>query len=347
LKSENKLQGAFLEKVHELKIKDVSLPKINDNEVLVKVKNTGICGTDIHIYNGEIKIETPIILGHEFSGVVEKIGKNVKNYFIGDKVAVEPNIVCGKCYACRMSDRNFYCKELKAIGIHRNGAFAQYVKSREENLYSIPVELSFEEAALLEPLACCVRGINRMSIKTGDIVAVFGAGPIGLMLSQLAIVSGATSVIQTDIDKDKLKLAKKLGVNHVIDASEEDPLEQIMKITDGYGVAKSIEAVGRKETLNQALQVLCKGGNLHIFGVSPQNLIWKIKPFELYSKELTITTSNSGPFTFQQAISIASTKKVKLKPLISHIFKLEEIKTVFEKIENKEDKMVKVLIKPN
>jgi threonine dehydrogenase-like Zn-dependent dehydrogenase len=287
----------------------------------------------------------PIILGHEFSGVIAKIGKEVKNIKVGDPVVAEPNIPCGTCYFCLMSEHNYFCENLEATGVTINGAFAEYVKIKAFNVFKIPESFSLDEAALIEPLACCVRGIDQAGIKVGDTVAIIGAGPVGLLLLQLIKMSGASRVIQTDMEDARLKLSSDLGADHTINVSKEDPEETIMRLTNGHGVDVAIEAVGDPKAITQAMKVTRRGGRLNIFGVSPQDAVWEVKPFELYNKELTITTSYRSPFTFQRAIKIASSGKVKLKPLISHTFKLEEIHRAFEVAEKKLEKSVKILIK--
>ncbi|MCD6465796.1 zinc-dependent alcohol dehydrogenase family protein [Candidatus Bathyarchaeota archaeon] len=340
------MRAAVLYGFRDIRIEDVPTPKFSPDEVLIKVKAAGICGTDIHIYKGEWKTNTPIILGHEFSGVVAETGHDVRNLEIRAPVVAEPNMICGSCYFCRMSERNYFCENLKAIGVSVDGAFAEYVKIKAENVYEITEDLNFDEAALIEPLACCVRGIDQAKIRAGDTVAIIGAGPIGLILLQLAKLAGASIVIQTDMNDARLKLASDLGADYTINIREEDPVKAIKSLTKGYGVDVAIEAVGSPEAITQAMKVTRRGGRLNIFGVSPQDAVWEVKPFELYDKELTITTSYRSPFTFQRAVKIALSGKVKLKPLISHIFKLEDIHRAFEVADKKLEGAIKVLVKP-
>ena len=340
------MKAAVLYGIRDLRVEDVEAPKIKSDEVLIRIHAAGICGTDIHIYRGEWKTNMPIILGHEFSGVIAEKGRDVNGLEVNDPVVAEPNIPCGSCYFCRMSERNYFCENLQAVGVTVNGAFAEYVKIKSSNVYRIPKDLSLNEAALIEPLACCVRGIDRVQIRAGDTVAVIGAGPIGLILLQLAKMSGASMVIQTDMEDARLKLASDLGADHVINISREDPVEAIKRLTDGYGTDVAIEAVGSPKAITQAMKAVRRGGRLNIFGVSPQDAVWEVKPFDLYDKELTITTSYRSPFTFQRAVKIASSGRVKLKPLISHVFKLEEIQRAFEVAEKKLEDAVKILVKP-
>ena len=340
------MRAAVLYNIRDLRLEDVSTPEFSTDEVLIKVNATGVCGTDIHIYRGEWKTSMPIILGHEFSGVIVETGRDVKNLKIGDPVVAEPNILCGSCYFCRMSERNYFCENLKATGVTINGAFAEYVKTKAENVYKLTEGFNLDEAALIEPLACCVRGIDQAKVRTGDTVAIVGAGPIGLILLQLVKLAGASMVIQTDMEDARLKLARDLGADHTINVAEEDPVEAVKRLTGGYGVDVAIEAVGSPKAITQAMKATRRGGRLNIFGVSPEDAVWEVKPFELYEKELTITTSYRSPFTFQRAVKIALSGKVKLKPLISHIFRLEEIHRAFEVAEKRLEGAVKVLVKP-
>ena len=340
------MKAAVLHRIRDIRFEDVPKPKISKDEVLIKVKAAGVCGTDIHLYRGEWKVDLPLIPGHEFSGTIAEVGENVRGFKTGDRVVAEPNIVCGTCYFCRMSERNFFCENLKATGVDIDGAFAEYVKTKPENVYNVPETLSFEEAALIEPLACCIRGVDNVGIKPGDSVAIVGAGPIGLLLLQLTKMAGASFVIQTDLEEKRLSLAHELGADHVVNATKEDVPAVVKSLTDGHGVDVAIEAVGSPDAITQAMKVTRPGGRLNIFGVSPQEAVWAVKPFDLYSKELTITTSYRSPFTFQRAVKLASTGRIKLKPLVTHVFPLSEVTRVFEVLDKKLEKVVKVVMKP-
>ena len=341
------MKAAVLHDVRDIRVEEVKKPEIAEDEVLIEVKAAGICGTDLHFYKGEWKVDMPIIPGHEFSGVIAEVGENVDGFKIGEHVVAEPNITCGSCYFCLMSERNFFCENLKAVGVTVNGAFAEYLKIKGRNLYRIPENLSFEEAALIEPLACCIRGLDNVGIKAGESVLIVGAGPIGLLLMQLVRNFGASMIIQTDLEDYRLEKALELGADHVINVRKEDPIKVIKKLTGGYGVDVAIEAVGSPKAITQAVEAVRKGGRVNIFGVSPQDAVWQVKPFDLYSKELTITTSYRSPYTFQRAVKMASSGRLKLKPLISHIFPLEKIAEAFEILDKKLDNVMKVILKPS
>ncbi len=340
------MKAGVLHGIRDIRLEEVAKPTVSRNEVLIRVAAAGVCGTDIHFYRGEWDVAAPLVPGHEFSGTIAELGDQVEGFEIGDQVVAEPNMVCGSCHFCRMSDRNFFCEGLKAVGVDVDGAFAEYVKTKKENVHKFPENLTFEEAALIEPVACCIRGLDNAAIKTGDIVAIVGAGPIGLLLLQLVKMSGALIVIQTDLKEERLNLAKKLGADHIVNIREGDPLRTIRDLTSGYGVDVAIEAVGNPTAITQAMSATRRGGKLNIFGVSPQDAVWNVKPFDLYSKELTITASYRSPFTFPRAIKLASSGNLKLSPLISHVFSLDEIGRAFEILDKKLEKVLKVIVKP-
>lgn len=341
------MKAAILYKPRDLRVESIKKPNILDNEVLIKVKNSGICGSDLAIYKGTWKVcKEPIILGHEFSGIVENIGKGVKYINIGDRVAVDPNILCGKCYFCRMSEKNYYCINRRVIGGARwlNGGFSEFVRAPEKVVYKLPDKIGFEEATLIEPIACGVRGIDRVNIQRGDCVVILGAGPMGLIMLQLAKLSGASKVIITDVVGTRLKRATRLGADVTVDSKEKDVNEEIIILTEGIGADVVIEAVGSSKTVEETISLARRGGRVNIFGVSPPEDIAEIKPYELYEKEITITTTFCNPFTFQRTIRLLEENRIHTKELISHAFSLDRIEQAFDVMENEVDRC-KVIIK--
>lgn len=332
--------------VGDIRVIEKEIPEIEDKEVLIKVGACGICGTDIHFFKGEWKVKTPLVLGHEFSGVVEKIGSKVTNVKVGDRVVAEPNIPCGECKYCRMSERNFYCENLQATGVTIDGAFAEYVKVPVQNVYKIPESLSLEEAALIEPLACIVRGLDNIGIKVGSSIAIVGAGPIGLLMLQIVNYYGASKTFIVDMVEERLNLAKELGASYAINFKDQDPRSFINRRTEGVGVDVSIECVGSSSAIETAFKLVRRGGKLLIFGVAPEHDVWQVKPFELYDKEVSIFTSYRSPYTFQRAVEIASSEKINFKRIISHVYSLNEAPKAFSDLASRKKGMVKVLIKP-
>lgn len=340
------MKALVLHAIRDIRLEDVEKPKIREDEVLIRVGACGICGTDIHFYRGEWKVKLPLIPGHEFSGVIEAVGSKVKIVKPGDHVVAEPNITCGECEYCRMSERNFFCKNLKAIGVDIDGAFAEYVKAPARNVYVIPKDMPLEEAALIEPLACCIRGLDNIGIRVGDTIAIVGTGPIGLLFVQLVKMWGAIKIYAMDILDERLEIAKKLGADVTINPAKEDPKEVIFSETNGIGVDVAIEAVGNPKAIDTALSVVRRGGRLLIFGVAPQDAIWQVKPFELYDKELLVITSYRSPYTFQRAVKIASSGRISFKEILSHVFPLEKGSEAFKMLDERKPGITKVVLKP-
>lgn len=340
------MKAASLFGVGDLRIVEKNVPEISEDEVLIQVGACGICGTDIHFFKGEWKVNTPLVLGHEFSGIVVQTGSRVTTVRSGDRVVAEPNIVCGKCKYCRMSERNFFCENLQAIGVTVDGAFAEYVKAPERNVYRIPSWITLEEAALIEPLACIIRGLDNVKIPVASSVAVVGTGPIGLLMIQMVKHYGAAKIIALDVVEERLRLAEELGATRVINPGKEDPEKAVFEETGGIGADVSIECVGSSSAIDEAFKIARRGGRLLIFGVAPEHDVWQVKPFEIYDKELSIFASYRSPYAFQRAVNIASSGRLKLKPIISHIHRLDETAEVFNGLANRRKQAIKVLIKP-
>ncbi len=329
------------------RVRNVNLKEPGNNEVLIKVRACGICGTDIHMFKGDVKLaEYPIVPGHEFSGEVISVGNNVKDFSEGDRVAVDPNIACGGCYYCKMGMPNF-CENWRAIGIHLQGACAEYVLVPQSNVYKMPENLSFEEAAFTEPVSCCVHGQDLLNLKGGESIAIFGLGPIGLIHAQLAKGKGASNIIGVDVVEYRIKFAEsKEYFDHVINPRERNVLEEISRITKGKGVDVVIEASGSTDAFETGTKILGLNGKILVFGVAPEDKLATLKPFEIYRKQLSIIGSFINPFTTERALRMLSSGVVQVRDIISHEIELEEIESYYKKIEKKEDNVMKVMVKP-
>lgn len=341
------MKALVLHGVRDLQFEEVPQPEVGEGEVLLRVGACGICGTDIHFYRGEWRVRTPLIPGHEFSGVIEKVGPGVDWLEEGLHVVAEPNVTCSRCYYCRMEKRNFYCPNIRAVGVDVDGAFAEYVKVSAANVYSVPSWMSFEEAALVEPIACCVRGLYNVGLEPGDTVAVVGVGPVGLLMVQLAKMWGASRVYAVDLIDRRLSLAKRLGADVTINAVREDPAEAVCSDTECIGVDVAIEAVGSSKAIEMAVKLARRGGRVLIFGVAPENDVLQLRPFELYDKELTVVASYRSPHTFQRAVRIAASGRVALCPIISHVLPLEKGVEAFRMVDEKKEDVIKVVLKPS
>lgn len=315
---------------HDLRVTDVDEGSVGDGQVKVNVKYCGVCGTDIHIYEGEggaSAVVPPIVIGHEFSGVVHQVGKNVRNVKVGDRVSVDPNDMCGECYYCRNAQAHF-CTNSIGYGTTYPGGFAEYVSVREKQVFKIPDNLSFETAALVETVSCCLHGIDLCNIKTGQTVLIIGAGPIGLLMLQLAKMSGAGKIFVSEIVPEKRELALKYGANFVIDPINED-LGSVLSI-NSENVSCVIECAGTVRTIEQAIQSAGKGSTVMMFGLVAPEEAASIKPYEIFQKEIKLTSSFINPYTFDRAIEVLALGKVKVDEIITDIIPLDEINQVFE-----------------
>jgi 2-desacetyl-2-hydroxyethyl bacteriochlorophyllide A dehydrogenase len=341
---DNNMKAAVTHSARNLKIENVPVPEIKENEVLIQVKACGICGTDPHIYNGHFPAPLPLIQGHEFSGVVVKVGSSVTSVREGDRVTADINISCGNCHFCRIGQKLF-CEKITQLGVHINGAFAEYVKAPENNVYKLPEGMTFEEGAYIEPLACVIRGQERANVNMGDTVAIIGAGPMGLAHALMAKLNGASRVIISEMNKTRLQKARDLGIDIVIDAAEMDPVQEVYKLTEGRGADVVFEVVGAIPTYHQAVEMVRRGGTLVAYGAAPADKVMNIKPFDIFSKELTIVGSYAGTYgTWVKAIALISSKRFKPNDIISKIIPLEQLDEGINEADKNKD-TIKIIVR--
>jgi L-iditol 2-dehydrogenase len=344
------MKAAVLHGKMDLRVEEVNKPAIGANDVLVAPKAVGICGSDLHLYRGTWKIETPRIIGHEVTGRIEEVGQNVSGWKEGARVAVEAVVACGKCYWCKESTvNNYFCEKYyeNVMGFFGlDGAFAEYVKVPSICLYRVPDSLSYEEGALTEPLACALRGVDNVGIESGQSVTVIGAGTLGLLFVQLARIGGASKIFVLDIDEFKLKKAKDLGADVSVNPSQEDPLAVIKANTNDRGSDVVIEAVGSTQTYEQSLQLARRGGRVSLFGICPEGTM-KIDAFEAYRKELRISWVFGSPRgTFRRSIELLANGRVRAAPMITHKFPLEKILDALNIMDKKQGNAIKILVQP-
>lgn len=316
-----------------LEIEEVATPKVEKEEVLVEVKATGICGTDRHIYNGEAPAKPPMIPGHEIAGLVVDLGEGVNNVKKGDRIAVDPNIFCNNCFYCKRGEIHL-CENLEAVGVTRDGGFAEYVRIPATNVYRLPDSISYTAGAMVEPLSCCLHGIDIAGVQTGDLVVVLGGGAIGLILAQLALLSGARKVIISEPDSIKREKAKTLGLENVV---VPDMIKEVVTNISKYGADIVIEAVGRAETVAQSFELIRRGGTIVLFGVSPEDMELPISPFDIYQKELTVKGSYINPFVTDRAIDILAAGKIEVEGLVTKKYSLADLPDYFSKGNGSQD----------
>jgi len=305
---------------------DIEEPKAEKNLVKIKVEYSGICGSDLHSFKGEYgNIKTPVVLGHEFSGVVVEVGESVTKVNVGDRVTSETTFeTCGECDFCKSKDYNL-CSTRKGIGTQANGSFAEYVLSREESVHVLPENVSLLAASLTEPLACCVHAaLEKTTINAGEVALVFGPGPIGLLLSQVVKSQGAYVILAgVTKDKERMELAKKLGIDLVVDLLQEDLDAIVMEKTNGYGANKVFDCSGVIHAVNQGLRLTKKKGDFVQVG-----LFAKVKneldQEAIIQREIRYIGSRSQkPSSWITSLELLRDKKVDTETLVTKMVDLE------------------------
>jgi len=329
-----------------IELQDYDMPKPGENEVLIQVKAAGICGSDIKMYRGNHKVCAPVIMGHEFSGQVVETGSSVTDYKSGDRVVSEVhNLFCGKCRFCRGGNIQL-CPEKRAAGWGVNGSFAEYIKMPAFLLHRIPDNLSYEEAALVEPTGIAAQAVL-VKGQTGveDFVVIFGCGAIGLQAVQLAKVAGARVMLAgINGDEKRLQLGKELGADYTINCSEQDIAKQVEQVTDGYGADIVFECSGAVPAITNAIQVVRCQGLIVAVGLTGKEtaaISWDGGIF----KDCTVKWHYSAQgSTWEKVLRLFSSKKVSAKALITDTAPLSEWKAMFEKGEKRE--ALKVILVP-
>jgi L-iditol 2-dehydrogenase len=339
------MKAVRLESVGNLFVREVDKPVPGPGELLVRVEVCGICGTDRHLFLGEFPSTPPVTLGHEFSGIVEAVGENTPGFRKGMRVTGDPNVVCGRCVQCQRGRINL-CEDLRAIGIHRDGGFAEYVIVPIRQAFELPLDLDPLHGAFCEPLACCLHGVDLAGIETGSSVVVLGGGVIGLLVVQLARLAGATSVVLVTRHPEKRRIAETLGATASVDPSAGDAVEAIAGkgglLPGGADVV--IECAGVPETMRQSTRMARSGGTVVILGVMPQGEKIEIEPFDILFRELKVLGSFINPFTHRRAAELIASGTIKVEPLISQKIGLNALPAAVAHAPRSGD--IKVLVVP-
>lgn len=323
-------------------VKEIPTPVPGEDEVLLAIKAAGLCGTDVHIYRGEFYSRLPLVPGHEFAGVIAQVGRNVKRFKVGQRVTADPNIFCEKCDYCQRNVQNF-CRDFAAIGVTRDGAFAEYVAVPEACVFPLG-DLDFRTAAFIEPLACVVYGQERARPQLGDGVLILGAGPIGLLHLQLARQGGAASVAVTDIRSERLHLAEELGADLTVLNDDQGQARLRAYAPDGFGLV--IDTTGVPRVLQQALAYVKNAGTMLIFGVCPPDETVPFSPYEIYKRDLRIVGSFALKKTFQPAIDLLRNGRIDVSRLIGEEITLEQLPAQIERMSAGETSM-KTIVYPS
>jgi L-iditol 2-dehydrogenase len=342
------MKVAALYGAYDIRIEEWDVPVAGPKQVLIKVACCGICGTELHMWQGHdiawlpnTAAGGPQVWGHEYAGTVVGVGEGVSLCQVGDRVTVVPWVGCGKCFYCRNGIENF-CTGKATIYDSGSGAWAEYSLVPEAAVYKIPDDMTFEVASLSEPLSCCLHAVDRARIQSGSSVCVIGAGPMGLLLVALVKASGACQVIVSEPSPTRRVLAAEIGADVLVNPMEENLQDAVKAATRGYGVDYSFEAVGRSSTVRQAMDVVRAGGTVAIVGVANKEDKLPVSPFEVYARDLVILGSVSRSYAYDRTVRWLSSLNV--KPLLTHKFKLDDIVTAVQY--SLEGRGGKILVEP-
>lgn len=342
------MKVAVMNGVGKMGFVEKEIPKIKDNEVLVKLEYVGICGSDLHFYEqgriGNCIVEPPFVLGHEPGGVVVEVGNLVNNLKIGDRVALEPGKTCGHCEFCRDGKYNLCTDVIFFATPPVDGVFQEYVAHEAALCYKLPENVSTLEGALIEPLAVGFHAANQGSAHAGQTAVVFGAGCIGLVCMMALKAKGVSKIIVVDIMEKRLKKALELGATDVINGSEIDIISEILELTEGKGCDLAIETAGTELTTNQAIHAVKKGSNIVLVGYGKTGNM-NVELSLALDKELTFKTVFRYRHIYPTAIDSVAKGEVDLKSIVTNIFEFDDIQNAMDSCINNKDNIVKSVVK--
>jgi L-iditol 2-dehydrogenase len=343
------MKSMMLTDLKKLEIQDSPIPHFSKNEVLIRVKACGICGSDVHGYDGSSgRRIPPLIMGHEAAGLIEECGAEVSGFSKGDRVTFDSTVYCGKCSYCKKGQVNL-CDNRMVLGVscedyRRHGAFAEFVAVPSHIIYKLPDTFPFEHAAMIEAVSVAVHAVGRISFDSGDKSLVVGAGMIGLLLIQAIRSAGCREIIAVDMDNDRLNLAKNLGATQVINSQEVDALSFILNETGGQGVDKSFEVVGATPTVQLSIHAVRKGGSVVMVG----NLAPEVElPLQsVVTREISLFGTCASAGEYPKCIELMADGSIQVDPLISAKAALEEGPEWFERLYGREPGLMKVILNP-
>ncbi len=330
----------------KFEVRELPVPEVQETDVLIRVAACGICGTDVHIYHGSkgsTDVKPPVVLGHEFAGTVEKVGDKVTSVKPGDHVTVDPNRYCGTCHFCQIGKKQM-CENLYAIGVNRDGGFAEYCLVPESQCYQLDKQVPLKYGAMTEPLACCIHGIDKANIQPGQTVCVIGGGAIGLLMIQLAKISGASKVILSEPVEMRRQIGMEVGAFGTIDPIHEDIKEQLNQLLGTKGADVVIECVGTPVAAEQAFLAADKGATILLFSVPKPDSTYHLHLEDVFQKELTIVGSMINPDTHGRAAALINSGVLKLEPIITHSFPVEQVEDAI--LAQQSAETIKVIVEP-
>ena len=340
------MKAAYVAGPSDVKIKNIDVPQLGDGEILVAMKACGVCGSDLEKIYGKYS-QPSMRLGHEPSGVVVQVGKGVQDFKKGDRVFTHHHVPCYSCHYCIHGNETM-CQKYSETNLSPCGLAEEFVVPQwnvsHGGVIKLPDHVSFEEAAMIEPLACCVRAWNKIKFKKGDSVAILGTGPTGLMHIMLAKAQGVKDIICMDLNDFRLEFAKKFGITSTIRSDDPDAYKKILSITQDRGVDVVMVATGSISAIGQAIEFVRKGGTIMLFGVPTKDAMMSVAMSKIYSKEITITPSYAASEAdTNQALQMIKDKTIDVQKLVTHKFTLDNSAQALEYAHKGNDSM-KIII---
>jgi L-iditol 2-dehydrogenase len=343
------MNALLLSDYKQLTVEDLPIPGCAPTEVLVQVAACGICGSDVHGYDGSSgRRIPPIVMGHEAAGIVAAVGSDVMSVSLGDRVTMDSTVYCGRCEFCLRGEVNL-CEDRQVIGVscgdyRRGGAFAEYIAVPEYILYKLPPALSFADAAMLEAVSVALHAVKLAQIKGGETTLVIGAGMIGLLILQAARVAGCSRVFVADVDATRLKLAAALGADETLQASEADLIRDTLRLTHGRGVDVVFEAVGRQETVATAIDCARKAGAVTLVGNIAAQVSVPLQ--KIVTRQIRLQGSCASAGEYPEAMELVASGRIKVAPLISAVAPLYDGPQWFARLYAREPNLMKVILDP-
>lgn len=343
------MKAAILAARRKITIDEVETPSPEAEEVLIRVKAVGICGSDIHGFEGLTLDRRPfgLIMGHEAAGQIVQIGKAVEHWKVGDRIVIDPFISCGKCYFCRRGWSHLCASKINigsAMGGFRHGAMCEYIVMPARHVHDLPKDTNFVSGALVEPISCAVHVIERAKLESDSTIAIFGTGTIGLILVQIARLYSTRRIIAIDISKHRLSIAKYFGADVLINPERDDPIGIILSETDGLGVDVAIDAAGRVETYQNCIQAVRKRGNVMALGFSDTTIPFDMK--SLIYREISIIGCTAYTHESRRSIELLNKGALRVQSIVTRQFPLEQTQRAFETAANPSEKNIKVMLIP-
>lgn len=339
------MKGSYFLGNRRFEVRSIPQRPLARGEVLIKVAACGVCGTDVHIYHGgkgSATVVPPVVLGHEFSGVVTEVGEGVDSLRSGDRVAVDPNIYCGHCHFCQIGKKQL-CTNLQALGVTRDGGFADYCYVPQEQCFRLSDEIPLWWGALAEPLACCMHGVDRVGICPGDTVCVIGGGAIGLLMVQLARLKGASKVILSEPIALRRQIGLQVGADAAIDPVTEPLSQRLRELLGSDGADIVIECVGNPAASAQAFEAADRGAAVLLFGVPKPESTYTLHLEDVYQKELRVVGSMINPDTHGHAVALLNSGRLQIDPLVTHIYPIEQMQEAI--LKQMETDSIKVIVR--